>query len=223
MGFSDTLSHVNGILYIPENEEPDNIVNIINKNKDYVNLEQLVGFTFSPKYISELMYSGFYITSYDLPRELPCLNNINKRILCCPLINIWKIQTVLFFGDLHISKSIKRRIKDYELRINFDFTTVVNKIIKQHGNHRADDERRCHDAQRCRDHTGEFTYFSPDKRRGVDRDNPGDTLRQRVIIDHLFFGDPAVSVDDLAPEYGDHRVTATEGKRAHAAEREEYA
>jgi len=122
-----------GCIIITDKENPDELMNTISDNSEFDFLERGIGFSFSPKFISELMYSGFYITSDMLYKEIPCPYNINKRLVYCPLISFWKIQTILFFDNLHISKSIKRVMKNYEFRINYDFISVLKNINKYHG------------------------------------------------------------------------------------------
>jgi len=122
-----------GCIIVNEDDNPDELMDKIDSSSEFDFLERGIGLTFSPKFISELMYSGFYITSDMLYKEIPCPKNINKRLVYCPLINFWKIQTILFFNNLHISKSIKRVMKNYEFRINYDFKSVIKNINRYHG------------------------------------------------------------------------------------------
>ncbi|MCL2185532.1 MAG: GNAT family N-acetyltransferase [Treponema sp.] len=122
-----------GDIIIHENDIPDQFIDKLTGNNDYDKNERAIGFSFSPKFLSELMYSGFYITSDVMFRDIPIINNKNKRLTYIPLINIWKKQTVLFFNNIHISNSINRIKKEYELRVNYNFINVINNIRKYHG------------------------------------------------------------------------------------------
>ena len=109
--------------------------------------------SFSNNFIKGMMFSGFYITSYllncetlwfdplydswDDPLYDPLHNNESfdyDKTAYYPILNLWKKQTVLFFDDLHESKNVRRILKNYELRINYDFKTILNNIIDYHGN-----------------------------------------------------------------------------------------
>jgi|GEM_PF-2559952 len=122
-----------GEIIIQENDIPDQIINKLIESNEYDSKERCIGFSFSPKFLSELMYSGFYITSDSMFRDIPIINNLNKRLTYIPLINIWKKQTVLFFDNIHISNSINRNRKKYELRFNYNFVNIINNIRKYHG------------------------------------------------------------------------------------------
>jgi len=135
---NDTFNYnINGDIIIAKNDKPDEIIDKILSNTEYDILERGIGLTFSKKFIGDLMFSGFYITSDILNKKTLWfdLDNTDKKKLgIFPLLNIWKIQTVLFFNNLHISKSINRILKDYELKINYNFKNVLNNIIERHGN-----------------------------------------------------------------------------------------
>jgi Leu/Phe-tRNA-protein transferase len=135
---NDPFSYnINGDIIISNNDKPDEIIDKILGNTKYDKLERGIGLTFDKKFISDLMFSGFYITSDILNKETLWfdLDNTDKKKLgYFPLLNIWKIQTVLFFDNLHILKSIKHIMKNFELRINYNFKNVLNNIIERHGN-----------------------------------------------------------------------------------------
>jgi len=122
-----------GDIIIQENDNPDLIIDKLLRNNNYDKNERGIGFSLSPKFLSELMYSGFYITSDALYRDIPAINNHDKRLTYIPLINIWKKQTVLFFDNIHISNSINRIKKKYVLKVNYNFINVINNIRKYHG------------------------------------------------------------------------------------------
>jgi len=128
--------NLNGNIIIAKNDKPDEIIDKITGNTEYDNLELGIGLTFSKKFIRDLMFSGFYITSDILSKETLWFDVENTdagKLGYFPLLNIWKIQTVLFFDNLHISKTINRILKNYELKINYNFPNVLDNIIHYHG------------------------------------------------------------------------------------------
>ena len=134
--FNETFIYTaNGDIIISRKDDPDLIIDKLIENDEYDNLERGIGLSFSAKYISNLMYSGFYITSDILNKETLWFDDDDdvNNFDFFPLLNIWAVQTVLFFDDLHISKSIKRLLNKYELKINFDFNNVLDCIINYHG------------------------------------------------------------------------------------------
>jgi Leu/Phe-tRNA-protein transferase len=135
---NDTFSYnSNGDIIIKKNDNPDKIMEKIIENNRYDTLERGIGLTFSKKFIGNFMFSGFYVTSDKLNKETLWFDTDNtdeSKLGYFPFLNFWKIQTVLFFDDLHIAKTINRILKNYELKINYDFTTVLDKIIESHGN-----------------------------------------------------------------------------------------
>jgi Leu/Phe-tRNA-protein transferase len=125
-----------GDIIIDENDNPDEVIDIIIENSEYDTLETGMGKSFSPDFIENAMYSGFYITSYLFDYDI-FLDEAEypKNVIVdfFPILNLWKTQTVLFFDNLHESKSTSRIIKDYELRINYNFTNILRCIIERHG------------------------------------------------------------------------------------------
>jgi Leu/Phe-tRNA-protein transferase len=126
----------NGDILVTKNNDPDKIIDTIISDNKFDTLERGVGLSFSPRFLGDLMFSGFYITSDVLNKETISFD-INftsiDDLAFFPLLNLWKTQTVLFFENLHISKTTSRIIKNYELRINYDFTNVLDNITETHG------------------------------------------------------------------------------------------
>jgi leucyl/phenylalanyl-tRNA--protein transferase len=89
--------------------------------------EFCVSQNFSSKFIAELMYSGFLVMS---------MTNENKdKFILLPKHHL--MRNVLFFDDLHISKTVKRLIKrdapEYDLFINRDYDEIIKRCVAHHG------------------------------------------------------------------------------------------
>jgi hypothetical protein len=119
-----------GDIIIDEDDDLDNVINIIIGNWKYRALETGIGRSFSPKFIGDAMFSGFYVTSHLFSHDIFLCSTV---VGFSPVLNLWKKQTVLFFNDLHESKSISRITGNYELKINSDFVHVLDNIIERHG------------------------------------------------------------------------------------------
>jgi leucyl/phenylalanyl-tRNA--protein transferase len=127
-----------GDLYIFRKDDVEVIINTILGNDElFVGLELGIGSNFSPDFLINLMFAGYYITSGKLRADTmwfdqtEALENIKYKYF--PIANVWKIQTVLFFGDLHEPKSARRLIPRYELRINYNFKQILERCIEVHG------------------------------------------------------------------------------------------
>jgi Leu/Phe-tRNA-protein transferase len=87
--------------------------------------EFCIGGSFSPGFIAELMYSGFLVMSA----------RIDGNNVLLPKHHL--IRNVLFFDELHISKTAGRMIKRcssmYELRMNTDYDVITRKCVERHG------------------------------------------------------------------------------------------
>jgi len=132
--FRDTFIHnSNGDFIVSENCDPDAIIDRLLSACKYNEFERAIGLSFSEEFISELMYAGFYITSDFFNCETLSFDFDPDKLDYFPILSIWTIQTVLFFENMHISKSIARIAKRYELKVNHDFKTTLDKIIEHHG------------------------------------------------------------------------------------------
>jgi len=132
--YRDTFIHnSNGDFIVSENCDPDAIIDRLLGSHKYNGFDLGIGLSFSERFISEFMYAGFYITSDFLNCETLSFDFDPDKLDFFPLMNIWPIQTVLFFENLHISKSIARIVNRYELKVNNDFKTTLSKIIEHHG------------------------------------------------------------------------------------------
>ncbi|MHC6202143.1 hypothetical protein ACYULU_03000 [Breznakiellaceae bacterium SP9] len=119
-----------GDLLITEDDEPDEIINLImNSNSD---IDRGIGLGFAPAFLSKAMFAGFYLTTGDDPDYLPD-DYDSELIPFFPFYHLWCIQTVLFFDNLHESKSVSRLANNYELRINCALERVIDACIQAHG------------------------------------------------------------------------------------------
>ena len=106
-----------------------------NEFYDFLVKEMGIGLTFSAKLLKNAMYSGFYVTSDYLNSETLEIDfhaGIEK-LRYYPLLHFWKTQTVLFLDNIHESKSVMRKTKNYELRINHDFKNILMNLKKRYG------------------------------------------------------------------------------------------
>ncbi|MDR0472231.1 MAG: leucyl-tRNA--protein transferase [Treponema sp.] len=81
-----------------------------------------IGLDFESEFIARLMAAGFLVMS---------ARDSNITIL---LPKHHLVRSCLFFPQLHIKKSIRGRLPQYELRFDTDFDAIVEKCIKVHGN-----------------------------------------------------------------------------------------
>ena len=77
---------------------------------------------FNPEFSARLMEAGFLLMSIKL-------NNGNYLML--PKLHLER--SALFFENLHVKKSIRRILKNYELRADVDFNRIINRCVKKHG------------------------------------------------------------------------------------------
>jgi leucyl/phenylalanyl-tRNA--protein transferase len=87
--------------------------------------------SFSPGFVAQLMYSGFLVMSAHLtPDEAD-----GKKYILLPKHHLTR--NVLFFDDLHVSKTVRRIIDRsspvYELRMNTDYDRIVENCVARHG------------------------------------------------------------------------------------------
>ena len=83
---------------------------------------------FDPNLVIELMYEGFLpiaTTSNASPRSGTPTHYL--------LPKLHEQRCVLYFSNLHVSKSPRRKSRDYILKVNSDFDGVVKGCHKQHG------------------------------------------------------------------------------------------
>ena len=90
------------------------------------NEEFCIAVDFSPEFIAGLMEAGFLVMSANAssPGEEPCYILLPKLHL---------VRSALFFENLHIKKSIRKYLNQYELRVDEDFDFIVNRCVEKHG------------------------------------------------------------------------------------------
>jgi Leu/Phe-tRNA-protein transferase len=81
---------------------------------------------FDEEFIRRLMKAGFLVMSTELTSE-----ETEPFYILLPKLHL--VRSVLFFPDLHIKKSIRRLLSQYELRVNTDFDFILDKCVQVHG------------------------------------------------------------------------------------------
>jgi Leu/Phe-tRNA-protein transferase len=94
--------------------------------------EFVVSDSFDPFFLTDLMFSGFLVMSIKFEPE-DNEGNENRKEFYMLLPKHHFTRNVLFFENLHKSKSIKKQLSRYELRAGADYDTIVEKCIKTHG------------------------------------------------------------------------------------------
>jgi Leu/Phe-tRNA-protein transferase len=92
--------------------------------------EFCVGVNWDPLFIARLMKAGFLVMSDTINVEDDEGNPVLADIV---LPKLHLVRSALFFGNLHIKRSIKPYLSRYELRFNTDFRTVVQQCLEIHG------------------------------------------------------------------------------------------
>jgi len=76
---------------------------------------------FEEEFIRRLMEAGFLVMSMELE---------NHFFVLLPKLHL--IRSVLFFPELHVKKSIRRFLPQYELRVNTDLDLILDKCVQVH-------------------------------------------------------------------------------------------
>jgi Leu/Phe-tRNA-protein transferase len=76
-------------------------------------------------FISQLMASGFLVMSIELSFT------DSKSYIILPKLH--KKRSILFFENLHVSKSVQRKLARYELRVDSDFPIILQRCVTIHG------------------------------------------------------------------------------------------
>jgi Leu/Phe-tRNA-protein transferase len=117
-----------GYIFIAPDIEPDILMDVIGE-LEYKE-EFCVARSFSSDFIEDLMFGGFLVMSASVK-----INENEERFILLPKHHL--LRNVLFFDDLHISKTIKRLIKckgsEYELCVNRDYDEIIKRCIAYHG------------------------------------------------------------------------------------------
>jgi len=91
--------------------------------------EFCIGLDWDPLFIARLMRSGFLVMSGTLIDE----DENPPSFLDLVLPKLHQVRSILFFGDLHVKRSIKPWLSRYELRFDTDFEAIVDKCLEIHG------------------------------------------------------------------------------------------
>ncbi|MDR3303913.1 MAG: leucyl-tRNA--protein transferase, partial [Treponema sp.] len=106
------------VLITPQDDLETLLDELIATNYDK---EFCLALNFSPSFIARLMAAGFLVMSAELA----------DGILVLPKIHITR--SILDFHDLHVKKSIRRLLSRYELRVDRDFSYIVDHCVMVHG------------------------------------------------------------------------------------------
>ena len=85
---------------------------------------------FDPLFIANMMSAGFLVMSCSIGDESPASKTHDRYMI---LSKHHLIRSCLFFPELHIKKSIRKFLPNYELRFDTDFETVLHNCISKHG------------------------------------------------------------------------------------------
>ena len=124
-----------GLLIILPRDNPRRIVDAMLETG--YNEEFCVSLDFTPDFIARLMAAGFLVMSVkaaDDADEDAAANPETappEQYILLPKLHLTR--SALFFGNLHIKKSVKRYLDRYELRPDADFDFIVNRCQEIHG------------------------------------------------------------------------------------------
>ena len=91
--------------------------------------EFCISLDFTPEFIARLMEAGFLVMSTKIGRQ----EDINDNIQYILLPKLHLSRSALFFENLHIKKSIRRHLHNYDLRFDVDFDRIVERCLDVHG------------------------------------------------------------------------------------------
>ena len=90
---------------------------------------------FDEAFICQLMKAGFLVMSTELKDDDSGDENESEEAepfyILLPKLHL--VRSALFFSDLHIKKSIRRFLSQYELRVDADFDFILDKCVQIHG------------------------------------------------------------------------------------------
>jgi Leu/Phe-tRNA-protein transferase len=113
-----------GYIYIDQQDDLSYIVDVIG-SKNYEE-EFCVSRDFSPAFIASLMSAGFLVMSTE--EKISAANSVS---ILLPKHHL--IRNVLFFDNLHESKTVKRFLNNYELKADDNFEIMLNRCVETHG------------------------------------------------------------------------------------------
>ena len=142
MSFYPLRYFPSGHIFIDPEDDCDRVVDAMLAT-DYSE-EFCLARDFDEDFISRLMEAGFLVMSTELNddtpeeesggeenAEAPHFAQQERFFILLPKLHL--IRSALLFPELHIKKSIRRFLPQYELRVNTDFDTILDKCIALHG------------------------------------------------------------------------------------------
>ena len=130
---SDMLLHYTetGYLIILPHDDPRLIVDAMLQTG--YSEEFCVALDFSPAFIARLMQAGFLVMSSGIDDRGDDGEEGDSLPPYILLPKLHLIRSALFFDNLHVKKSIKRHLGNYELRFDSDFDRIVDRCLAIHG------------------------------------------------------------------------------------------
>jgi Leu/Phe-tRNA-protein transferase len=114
-----------GYIYIDQQDDLDFIVRVIG-SENYQE-EFCIAQDFSPAFVASLMARGFLVMSMDLNED----EDDDPVTILMPKHHL--VRNVLFFDKLHISKTVKRYLHQYELKADDNFELMLQRCVETHG------------------------------------------------------------------------------------------
>ena len=115
-----------GQIFLDPDDNCDHVVDAILESE--YNEEFCVATSFDIGFICRLMQAGFLVMSMRIATEE---SECESPVILLPKYHL--VRSVLFFPDLHIRQNIRRLLSHYELRVNSDFDTIMDKCVTIHG------------------------------------------------------------------------------------------
>jgi Leu/Phe-tRNA-protein transferase len=112
-----------GHIFISPRDDPREIIDAILETG--YQEEECLALDFDPAFAAGLMAEGFLLMSGPAQAD--------DSIVTVLIPKHHALRSVLFFKDLHQSRSLKRFLPRYELRADADFDLIIDKCIACHG------------------------------------------------------------------------------------------
>jgi Leu/Phe-tRNA-protein transferase len=117
-----------GHIFIDPNDDCDRVVDRMLETG--YSEEFCLARDFDRGFIGRLMEAGFLVMSTELKDET-AENDEERFFVLLPKLHL--VRSALFFPELHIKKSIRRFLPEYELRVNTDFDRILDNCVQIHG------------------------------------------------------------------------------------------
>ncbi|MDR3341911.1 MAG: GNAT family N-acetyltransferase [Treponema sp.] len=109
----------------------DNLDRVVDAMVDTNYREEFcIAVDFDPAFIANLMAAGFLVMSTALEEGRGDEKHAPTYIL---LPKLHLIRSVLFFPALHVKKSLRRQLSQYELKVDTDFDRILDRCAEVHG------------------------------------------------------------------------------------------